>query len=46
MEGSYGTVGEVGWYILGENQQLVGPYASSELRGEFYIFCLNAVVSY
>ncbi|KAG8639881.1 splicing factor U2AF-associated protein 2 isoform X1 [Manihot esculenta] len=35
LEGSYGTVGEVGWYILGENQQLVGPYASSELREHF-----------
>ncbi|XP_050233781.1 splicing factor U2AF-associated protein 2 isoform X2 [Mercurialis annua] len=26
---------EVGWYILGENQQHVGPYAVSELREHF-----------
>lgn len=26
---------EVGWYILGENQEQVGPYVSSELLGEF-----------
>lgn len=30
------TVTEAGWYILGEDQQHVGPYAFSELRGEFY----------
>lgn len=24
---------EVGWYILGENQESIGPYALSELRG-------------
>ncbi|KAF5462715.1 hypothetical protein F2P56_018700, partial [Juglans regia] len=26
------TIPEVGWYILGEDQQHVGPYALSELR--------------
>lgn len=26
---------EVGWYILGEDQQHIGPYASSELREHF-----------
>ncbi|XP_021636865.2 uncharacterized protein LOC110632827 isoform X2 [Hevea brasiliensis] len=41
MEGSYGTVVEVGWYILGENQQHIGPYASSELREHF----LNGYIS-
>lgn len=25
----------VGWYILGPDQQLVGPYTVSELQGEF-----------
>jgi hypothetical protein len=29
MEGG----GEVGWYVLGPNQEHVGPYALSELRG-------------
>ena len=24
---------EVGWYILGENQESIGPYALSELQG-------------
>lgn len=24
---------EVGWYILGDNQEHVGPYAVSELQG-------------
>jgi len=36
----FGSVGEkvteVGWYVLGEDQQQVGPYAFSELRGEFF----------
>lgn len=26
---------EPGWYILGENQESIGPYALSELRGKF-----------
>ncbi|WCJ40946.1 RNA binding (RRM/RBD/RNP motifs) family protein [Euphorbia peplus] len=34
-EGNHGTVTEIGWYILGENQQHVGPYATSELREHF-----------
>ncbi|KAF2295695.1 hypothetical protein GH714_033630 [Hevea brasiliensis] len=41
FEGSYGQVVEVGWYILGENQQHVGPYASSELHDHF----LNGYIS-
>ncbi|XP_061342617.1 splicing factor U2AF-associated protein 2 [Gastrolobium bilobum] len=28
-------VTQVGWYVLGENQQQVGPYAFSELREHF-----------
>lgn len=28
------SAGEVGWYILGANQQHVGPYASLELVGK------------
>ncbi|ONK57874.1 uncharacterized protein A4U43_C09F5090 [Asparagus officinalis] len=27
--------GEVGWYILGENQESIGPYAISELQEHF-----------
>eukprot|EP00268_Persea_americana_P069057 TRINITY_DN972_c0_g1_i6.p1 TRINITY_DN972_c0_g1~~TRINITY_DN972_c0_g1_i6.p1 ORF type:complete len:499 (-),score=140.50 TRINITY_DN972_c0_g1_i6:745-2241(-) len=30
-----GTVSEVGWYILGPNQENVGPYALSELQEHF-----------
>lgn len=31
----------MGWYVLGEDQQQVGPYAFSELRGEFFnIMCI------
>ncbi|XP_042493452.1 splicing factor U2AF-associated protein 2 isoform X2 [Macadamia integrifolia] len=29
------TASEVGWYILGQNQEYVGPYALSELREHF-----------
>ncbi|PIA57557.1 hypothetical protein AQUCO_00600339v1 [Aquilegia coerulea] len=29
------SIREVGWYILGENQQNLGPYASSELKVHF-----------
>ena len=29
---------EIGWYILGEAQQHIGPYALSELRGESSIY--------
>lgn len=25
----------MGWFVLGEDQQQLGPYAFSELRGEF-----------
>nr|BAJ53149.1 JHL23J11.4 [Jatropha curcas] len=35
FEGTHSAVEEVGWYILGENQQHLGPYASSELREHF-----------
>ncbi|OVA05161.1 RNA recognition motif domain [Macleaya cordata] len=38
---SSGTVSEVGWYILGENQEHVGPYAFSELQEHF----LNGYIS-
>lgn len=37
MEGKPETLSEVGWFILGENQQHLGPYAFSELRGEFVL---------
>lgn len=30
---STGNVSEVGWFILSEEQQHIGPYAVSELRG-------------
>ncbi|KAB5538616.1 hypothetical protein DKX38_016149 [Salix brachista] len=33
--GNYNTVVEVGWYILGEDQQQVGPYVFSELCEHF-----------
>jgi len=29
------NVAEVGWYILGENQQQLGPYVFSEVKGNF-----------
>ena len=29
---------EVGWYVLGEDQQQIGPYAFSELRGEWVLW--------
>jgi hypothetical protein len=28
------AAGEVGWYVLGPNQESVGPYALAELRGD------------
>lgn len=37
LSGTLGAVAEVGWYILGEDQQNIGPYAISELRGEFCV---------
>ncbi|KAF9677006.1 hypothetical protein SADUNF_Sadunf08G0062400 [Salix dunnii] len=33
-DGSYNMAAEVGWFILGEDQQQVGPYTFSELSGE------------
>ncbi|KAK9292103.1 hypothetical protein L1049_020061 [Liquidambar formosana] len=42
FDGSSETVSEVGWYILGENQQHVGPYAFSELREHFLNGYLSA----
>lgn len=35
---------EVGWYILGENQQHVGPYVSSELLGELKFVIRNCCI--
>ncbi|XP_059438046.1 splicing factor U2AF-associated protein 2 [Corylus avellana] len=35
VDGNCEAVTEVGWYVLGENQQNVGPYAFSELREHF-----------
>ncbi|XP_038703687.1 HIV Tat-specific factor 1 homolog isoform X2 [Tripterygium wilfordii] len=35
LEGDYGAPSEVSWYILGEHQQQVGPYAFSELLEHF-----------
>ncbi|GLT95574.1 hypothetical protein SLE2022_132480 [Rubroshorea leprosula] len=34
-DGNIEAVAEVGWFVLGENQQHVGPYAFSELREHF-----------
>ncbi|KAJ6317896.1 hypothetical protein OIU76_013443 [Salix suchowensis] len=34
-DGSYNMVAEVGWFILGEDQQQVGPYTFSELSEHF-----------
>lgn len=39
-DASYAVATEVGWYILGENQEHVGPYALSELQGDsFDVVC-------
>lgn len=35
----------VGWYILGENQEQVGPYVSSELHGKFRVCILETGVT-
>lgn len=32
--GGAAAAGEVGWYVLGPDQQGVGPYALVELRGD------------
>ncbi|KAM0940088.1 putative RNA recognition motif domain, nucleotide-binding alpha-beta plait domain superfamily [Dioscorea sansibarensis] len=37
----YGVVTEAGWYILGDNQEPLGPYAISELQDHF----LNGYIS-
>lgn len=34
-DGNMSTAAEVGWFVLAENQQHVGPYAFSELREHF-----------
>ncbi|KAJ6726811.1 SPLICING FACTOR U2AF-ASSOCIATED PROTEIN 2 [Salix purpurea] len=34
-DGSYNMVAEVGWFILGEDQQQIGPYTFSELSEHF-----------
>lgn len=35
---------EVGWYVLGEDQQQVGPYAFSELRGELFASLSDTII--
>nr|CAD1837140.1 unnamed protein product [Ananas comosus var. bracteatus] len=40
-EANYTAASEVGWYILGENQEHVGPYAFSELQEHFVNGYLN-----
>ncbi|KAJ4836478.1 hypothetical protein Tsubulata_043928 [Turnera subulata] len=35
VENGFDGSNEVGWYVLGENQQQLGPYAFSELREHF-----------
>lgn len=37
-EANYTAASEVGWYMLGENQEHIGPYALSELQGELFFF--------
>ncbi|XP_062202251.1 splicing factor U2AF-associated protein 2-like isoform X2 [Phragmites australis] len=41
MATSGAAAGEVGWYVLGPNQENVGPYALSELREHFANGYLN-----
>ncbi|KAK3136063.1 hypothetical protein QOZ80_5BG0427520 [Eleusine coracana subsp. coracana] len=41
METSGASAGEVGWYVLGPNQESVGPYALVELREHFANGYLN-----
>jgi hypothetical protein len=38
METSGTVAGEVGWYVLGPNQETVGPYALMELQGNLFPF--------
>ncbi|CAO2153393.1 unnamed protein product [Urochloa humidicola] len=39
--GAKAAAGEVGWYVLGPNQESVGPYALAELREHFANGYLN-----
>ncbi|PAN15909.1 hypothetical protein PAHAL_3G019200 [Panicum hallii] len=39
--GAAAAAGEVGWYVLGPNQESVGPYALTELREHFANGYLN-----
>ncbi|CAN6339512.1 unnamed protein product [Urochloa humidicola] len=39
--GAAAAAGEVGWYVLGPNQETVGPYALAELREHFANGYLN-----
>ncbi|CAM0148421.1 unnamed protein product [Urochloa decumbens] len=39
--GASAAAGEVGWYVLGPNQESVGPYALAELREHFANGYLN-----
>ncbi|KAK3139265.1 hypothetical protein QOZ80_5AG0380440 [Eleusine coracana subsp. coracana] len=41
METSGASAGEVGWYVLGPNQESVGPYALVELQAHFANGYLN-----
>lgn len=34
----------VGWYILGQDQELIGPYTISELQGELLVFVLCLLI--
>jgi hypothetical protein len=35
--GAAAAATEVGWYVLGPNQESVGPYALAELRGDCFL---------
>jgi hypothetical protein len=35
--GAAAAATEVGWYVLGPNQEGVGPYALAELRGDCFL---------
>ncbi|RLM58704.1 hypothetical protein C2845_PM18G14810 [Panicum miliaceum] len=46
--GAAAAAGEVGWYVLGPNQESVGPYALTELRvdeAELFAFCVIVIVA-
>lgn len=38
---TFGMGTEVGWFILSEDQQHIGPYTASELRGECLFQAVN-----